>query len=254
MNLYFELLHLPVFTMQDLHHYYDNMESARSAIKRLMQKGMIAKIRNDLYTCIGGETGSPIANRYQIASAVTDTSYVSHYTAIEYYGLSDQVSYDVYTASETHFQDFTFDGYAYKYVPSKNETGVENVQYSGGVRVTDLEKTLVDSIKDMDKITGPEGVITFIQSLEKLDETKHSKYLADYNNQFLYQKTGYLLETYAIPSILPKCFFDLCKMKMGKSKRYLSKDMCRGKYDMTWQLIVPYSQKYLKNGVDGDCL
>ena len=81
LNLYFELLKTPVFTVEDVNKYYDNMDSARSAIKRLMKEGMVAKIRNNMYTCISGETGAPVANRFQIASKITPTSYVSH----EYY-------------------------------------------------------------------------------------------------------------------------------------------------------------------------
>ena len=65
LNLYFELLKTPVFTVEDVNKYYDNMDSARSAIKRLMKEGMVAKIRNNMYTCISGETGAPGANRFQ---------------------------------------------------------------------------------------------------------------------------------------------------------------------------------------------
>ena len=43
LNLYFELLKTPVFTVKDVNKYYDNMDSARSAIKRLMKEGMVAK-------------------------------------------------------------------------------------------------------------------------------------------------------------------------------------------------------------------
>ena len=59
LNLYFELFKTPVFTVEDVNKYYDNMDSARSAIKRLMKEGMVAKIRNNMYTlslihiCIG---------------------------------------------------------------------------------------------------------------------------------------------------------------------------------------------------------
>lgn len=85
----------------------------------------MAKIRNNMYTCIGGETGAPVANRFQIASKITPTSYVSHHTAMEYYGITDQVYYDVYVASETSFREFEFDGYTYRYVASKDMEGVE---------------------------------------------------------------------------------------------------------------------------------
>jgi predicted transcriptional regulator of viral defense system len=168
MNLYFELLKKPVFNMEDVNVFYNNIDSARSAIKRLMKDGMVAKIRNNMYTCISGETGAPVANRFQIASHITPTSYVSHHTAMEYYGITDQVYYDVYVSSETSFRDFTFDGYTYCFVASKNSEGIEKPPYSGGVAVTNLERTIVDSIKDMDKISGIEEVVQNIESVHRM--------------------------------------------------------------------------------------
>lgn len=69
-----------------------------------------------MYTCISGVTSAPVANRFQIASHITPTSYVSHHTAMEYYGITAQIYHDVYVSSETSFRDFTFDGYAYCFV------------------------------------------------------------------------------------------------------------------------------------------
>ena len=48
MNLYFELLKKPVFNMKYVNVFYNNMDSARSAIKRLVKDGMVAKIRNNM--------------------------------------------------------------------------------------------------------------------------------------------------------------------------------------------------------------
>ena len=67
MNLYFKLLKMPVFNVEDVNKYYNNMDSARSAIKRLMKEKMVVKIRNNMYTCVSGEKGLPVADRFQIA-------------------------------------------------------------------------------------------------------------------------------------------------------------------------------------------
>ena len=253
MNLYFELLQKPVFTAEYVNQYYDNVESTRSALKRLMNQKMIMKIRNNLYTCVSGETGAPVASRFQIACMITDSAYISHHTAIEYHGMSDQVFYDVYVSSKTRFHDFEFDGYTYKYVASKTHTGVEEVQYSGGIRVTNIEKTLIDSVKDMDKIAGMEEVITFIQSIRKLNEQKLRKYMDEYQNQFLYQKMGYMLERFNSSIGITEEFYQFCQEHIGKSKRYLSKDVYQGTYDAKWKMIVPDVKAYQKNGGEGSC-
>ncbi len=249
MNLYYELLGHPVFTMKDVTPYYDNIDSACSALKRLIAQDLVVKIRYNLYTCISGETASPVANRYQIACAITNTAYISHHTAIEYHGLSDQVCYDVYVSSESRFRDFAFDGYQFKYIPSRIQQGVEEVKYSDGVRVTDLERTLLDSINDMDHISGMEEVVSFVRALRKLDEEKLSQYLIEYGTQFLFQKTGYILEAYGNMEIDDK-FYEFCQQHTGKSKRYLSKDIRQGIYSQKWKLVVPNAMEFSKNGED----
>lgn len=42
---------------------------------------------------------------------------------------------------------------------AKCKQGIEFVKYSGGVKVTDKERTLVDCLKDMDKISGLEETL-----------------------------------------------------------------------------------------------
>lgn len=249
MNLYFELLKKPIFRTEDVNVFYDNMDSARSAIKRLMKDGMVAKIRNNMYTCISGETGAPIANRFQIASHITPTSYVSHHTAMEYYGITDQVYYEVYVSSETSFRDFTFDGYTYRFVMSKSLEGVDKPPYSGGVAVTNLERTVVDCIKDMDKISGVEEVVQNIENIHRMQEKRLLKYMELYQNQFLYQKMGYLLWQHKEKVGLSDTFFEDCKKQIGKSKRYLTRDQAGGRYDDEWRLIIPEDLNNMKNGV-----
>ena len=214
----------------------------------MMKEKMVAKIRNNMYTCISGETGAPVANRFQIASHITPTSYVSHHTAMEYYGITDQVFYDVYVSSATAFRDFTFDGYTYCYVASKSLEGVEKPAFSGEIAITNIERTIVDCVKDMDKIAGIEEVIQNIESMGWMQEKRILKYLELFQNQFLYQKLGYLLSERKEQMGLSDAFFDNCKEKIGKSKRYLTRAQEGGRYDDEWKLVVPEGLYDMKNG------
>lgn len=248
MNLYYELLKKPVFTMEDVKQYYENAEAARSAIKKLLKQEVVIRIRNNMYTCVSGETEGPVANKYQIACAINPTSYISHHTAMEYYGVADQVYYDVYVSSEKPFNKFEFDGYTYCYVASKCKSGIEDIKYSGGVRITTRERSVVDSIKDMDKISGMEEVIVDIEGINILREEKLLQYLEEYHNQFLYQKMGFMLSPYQKKFGLSDEFFAVCKDKAGLSKRYLTKECVNGRYDNKWKLVVPDNMFGLKNG------
>lgn len=248
MNLYFDLMRQPVFRIDDVNRHYNNMNSARSAVKSLMRNGMVAKIRNNLYTCISGETGAPVADRFQIAGSITPTSYASHHTAMEYHGVANQVFYEVYVSSETGFRDFTFGDYTYRYVRSNCSDGVEHPEYSGGVAVTNPERTLIDSIKDMDRIAGIEEVVQCIGAMRQVDEQLLLQYMSAYGNQFLYQKAGYLLSFEREHLGLSDAFFAQCHAHIGSSKRYLTKEIPSNKYNSIWRLVVPEQFMALMNG------
>jgi predicted transcriptional regulator of viral defense system len=248
MNIYYEMQKKPIFSLSDAKKYYAHEEAARSALKSLLRNGLAVKIRNNLYTCISGETRAPLANRFQIASAISRTSYVSHHTAMEYYGVGVQVFYEVYVSSETLFNNFEFDGYIYKCVVSKCDKGIEEMEFSGGIRVTDRERTVIDSVKDMEKIAGAEEVFANIMGLTRLNENKMLTYLAHYQNQFLYQKIGFMLEPFQQKFELSNSFFETCVDKAGMSKRYLTKDATGGKYCGKWKLVIP---NYLYDEIKG---
>ena len=248
MNLYYELLQYPVFSMKEVNALYSSERTARVALGKLLKGNMALKIRNGLYTCVSGENGGPVANRFQVASAITPSSYVSHHTAFEYYGTGDQVFYEVYVGSETRFHDFEFDGYTYHYVKEQMRDGIVSPEFSGGIKVTDKERTIVDSIKDLNRIAGLEEVLSCVVSVNSIDETKMLKYLAGYDSAFLYQKTGFIFSEYQTELGISDSFIKICKDRSGNSKRYLTNVISEPGYSGEWKLVYPKNIKRMKNG------
>lgn len=248
MNLYYELLQYPFFSMKEVNALYSSERTARAALGKLLKESMVLKIRNGLYTCVSGENGGPVANRFQIASAITPTSYVSHHTAFEYYGTADQVFYEVYVSSETRFHNFEFDGYTYHYVKGQLKEGIVSPEFGGGVRVTDKERTIADSIKDLNLIAGLEEVLTCVVSVNRIDEATMLKYLAGYDSAFLYQKIGFIFSKYQVELGISNEFIKICKDRSGNSKRYLTNGISNPGYSGEWKLVYPKNIKKMKNG------
>ena len=240
MNLYYELLQYPVFSMKEVNALYSSERTARVALGKLLKGNMALKIRNGLYTCVSGENGGPVANRFQVASAITPSSYVSHHT--------DQVFYEVYVGSQTRFHDFEFDGYTYHYVKEQMRDGIVSPEFSGGIKVTDKERTIVDSIKDLNRIAGLEEVLSCVVSVNSIDETKMLKYLAGYDSAFLYQKTGFIFSEYQTELGISDNFIKICKDRSGNSKRYLTNGITVPGYSGEWKLVYPKNIKRMKNG------
>ena len=236
--VYSELAKTPVFSIENVQRVTRNVKTAYSQLNRLMKKGLIRRIRKDIYSAINPTTGLIVANPYQIACAITNTAYISHHSAFEYYGLSNQV-YEVYVSSETKFNHFEFGGIVYKFVQSRMQEGVVEAKKTIGVRITDLERTVIDGIRDLNRIGGLEELLACLQAVPFLDEQKLMQYLKKYNTQSLYQKAGYLFEHYRKNMHLSEHFISYCKDKIGKSRPYLVRETSDSCYDSEWQLMVP---------------
>jgi len=240
MDVYTELAKYPVFAIDDVKKLTDNEKTAYSQLYRLMKKGMVKKIRKNIYSVVNPATGLIVATRYQIACAITNTAYISHHSAFEYYGFANQVFYEVYVSSETKFNHFDYDHVTYKYVASRMKEGVVEAKNTTGVIITDLERTVIDSIRDFNKIGGFEELINCLEGVQYLDEKKLKRYLDIYNTQGLYQKAGFLLNHYRKEIQLSKEFLEYCKSKIGKSKRYLVSEAKENSYyNSEWELMVP---------------
>lgn len=237
---YNELAKLSVFSLDDVVKLTNNKKTGYSLLGRLMKKGLVKKIRKNVYSCVNPATGQVIASRYQIACAVTPTAYISHHTAFEFYGVANQVFYEVYISTDTKFREFEFEGVSYKYISSKLKSGIIEPKNTESVRVTDLERTVIDNIKDFRKIGGFEELFNCLESVHYLDENKLEKYLEGYDIQGLYQKTGFLLQNFMQVMQLSETFILYCKNKIGKSTRYLIRESAEESfYNSEWKLVVP---------------
>jgi len=250
MKYYKKLLELGVFSFKDIINMTGNKETASSLVREYQKKEYIIRIKRNLYSAVNLETGEPIVNKFEIASNITDTSYVSHHSAFEYHGVMNQVFYEVYVGSKSKFNNFEFNDIEYICIGSRFNDGVVKVE--NNVYVTDMERTVLDSIKDFEKIGGLEELLQCLDLITFLDNEKLKKYLICYNLKILYQKTGFILEHFRKDLKLPDSFFEFCQSKINKSKRYLYKKVknLNNHYNKKWQLVVP--DDYMTERFEGD--
>ncbi|MBN2794727.1 MAG: transcriptional regulator [Clostridia bacterium] len=239
-DVFTKLAKYPVFTIDDVKKLVGSEKTAYSKLGRLMKKNLVKKIRKNIYSVVNPATGQIVATRYQIACAINETAYISHHSAFEYYGLANQVFYEVYVSSESKFNHFEYDYVTYKYIASKMSEGVFEAKNTTGLRITDMERTVVDSVKDFNKIGGLEELLNCLEGIQYLDEYKLKQYLDIYNTQALYQRVGFLLNHYREKMQLSKDFIEYCKGKIGKSRLYLVSQAKKDNfYDSEWELMVP---------------
>ncbi|MDR1993945.1 MAG: transcriptional regulator [Nitrososphaerota archaeon] len=240
MKYYAELAKMKCFTKTDLEKITDNTNTAGSILKTYQKKGYIKQIKRNLYATVSLETDEIIPTRYKIANTITNDTYLSHHTAFEYYGCTNQVFNTTYVSGKTRFTPFEFDNINYQYIYPRLTAGT--MENTDGVRTTDIERTILDSINDFEKIAGLEELLQCLELIPYTNENKLLHYLKLYNKQILYQKTGYILSYFKDTLRLSDQFFEKCKQTIGKSIRYLYMEITtenKVRFDKYWQLFVP---------------
>lgn len=244
-----KLIELGCFSRQDVVALTGNEQAAHSLLHDHINTGYIERIRRDLYTAISLETKQPIANRFMIATHIAQDACVSFHSAFEYYGYANQVFYEVYVTTGSRFSNFNYDGIAYTRVSPRIDSGL--ITSNTGIRITDLERTVIDSIYAFEKIGGLEELLRCLTLIPALRSDKLISCLDDYGQANLYQKTGFILMQFSEQLGLSKPFFDYCRSNIPKSKKYLysEKDTLSRHFVLhnDWMLFAPENIKSIIN-------
>ena len=243
MDLYKELAGMRCFTRDGLAKRIGSDSAAAWQIRKFLKKGYIERVRRDLYVVMSLETDQPIPNRFQIASSVAEDAYVSHHSAFEYYGYANQVFYEVYVATGKRVRPFSYDGIDYCPVSHRGIEGV--VEMENGIRVTSLERAVIDGIADFEKIGGLEELLRCMLLVPSLSPDHLLSSLDLYHCGKLYQKTGYILEMFQEDFGLPDSFFDECEKHLPDSKTYFSIQKDGFVFHKRWRLFAPENLRVL---------
>lgn len=250
-----ELIELGCFSREDVVALTGKEKAAHSLLYDYTKSGYIDRIRRDLYTTISLETKQSVANRFLIATRIAEDAYISHHSAFEYYGYANQVFHEVYVSTTSRFTGFDYDGITFTRVSPRINSGV--ITTNTGIRVTDIERTVIDSIHSFDKIGGLEELLRCLALVPTLRADKLITYLDDYGLAGLYQKSGYILTEFSEQLGLSKSFFDYCRRRIPNSKKYLflPKDSLAKNLILyeEWMIYAPRDLKsIISKGVDLD--
>lgn len=238
MKRYEKILNLKVFNFKDVYEMVGNVNTAKSIIKDLLVVGYIKRVKHNLYVVCNIEFRNTIPDQYMIASKIKEDAYISYHSALEYYGVKNQVFYEVYVSTSKRFKNFEFEGISYKYIKSKYSFGILQ---KGKVKITDKERTFIDCIERTELAGGNEELIMCLELLGRLEGEKILKYLKTYNSSKLYAKVGYFLELFKEHYGIEQIVIEKCKEKIENKKLYFNEETKRmkSKYIKEWNLIVP---------------
>lgn len=249
MKHYESLLDMGCFSREQLIQLTGTPGAANMIIYEYQKKGLIEKVKRDFYVVISLETKQPLLSRYQIGANLFPDACISHHSAFEVYGYGSQVFYECFVATDKRFSDFEYDGITYHRIERKTDV---DVVMQGNMRVTSIEQTVIDSIRDYEKIAGLEEVLRCLMLVPSLNEQKILACLKRNRNRFLYQKCGYLFEELKQEFDFSEDFFMECEKNVSGARRYLMKESQNTVFNERWKLYVPFSLKGMLDKGVGD--
>ena len=235
------------FVKNDIIGDFDNDKQYENWIASQVKAKRIIKVRNGLYVHID-IAGYPLTTKFEIASKIKEDSFVAYHSALEYYGVANQVFNMVTVGSQKKFNSFSFDDIEYVLKQVKNKVQIIYIQ-KAGVRVTTLERAIVDCIDDINLGGGIEEILNALEQIRVLDGNKILEVLNSYNKVLLYQKVGYILEQYKEKFLFSDEFFKECQSRLTNQIKYFLEDEYKDiEYNSTWRLMAP---KNLKSRING---
>lgn len=248
MKYYEKMVEMGCFTRENLTTFTGNYKTSDTILYNYLEKGYIRRIRRNLYAAVNLVDYELTVDKFQIASAINSDSYVSHRTAFEFHGCANQVSYQVDVSSKKAFESFLFEGYTYSRINESISVGI--IDYPNHLRVTGIERTILDSIDQFEKTMGLEELLRCIALVPAVDERILLSYLQLYDKQIMYQKTGFILYAFQNNLRLSDDFFLECKEHVGRSTRYLTTSR-EGCYNVEWRIVAPKDLlNIIESGVD----
>ena len=237
-----------LITKKEVIDKFENEKQYSNWIALKLKSKTYKKVRSNLYALIDPSTNDIYSTKFEIASKISDSSFVCYHSSLEYYGIANQVFSNVLVGSLTKFNSFVFNDNEFICKHVKDIKFVNNI-VNEGIRVSSLEKTIIDCVDNIDLAGGIEEVLNALEQIKYVNENKLLEILKDINKMFLYQKIGFLFELYNNQLDLSKEFFAECKSHTSKKVNYFMQyEFKDTELNEKWNLIVPKNIKSRING------
>ena len=218
-----ELRRLSKLSLNQLHNLLFSLE----------RKGFLIRIKKNKYVL----REEVIGREFEIATQVANPSYVSFWSALSFYGFTEQQVKLIQLVSTKQVKEFKFGNYRVEVstFTSSKFFGYEKIN---GFSIADKEKSLVDSLSNFEKSGGAsEFSKCLANAWNEINKKKFVDYLIKFNNASIISRAGFLIEELNLE--LNKELAE--KLIKNKSKSFIklvpSKPKSR-EYNKKWRINV----------------
>jgi predicted transcriptional regulator of viral defense system len=203
-------------------------------IARLKADGLVAEVEKGKYLLLGLEPERVLSNPFFIASHLVTPAYVSYWSALHFYGFTEQVPLTAFVATTKKKRPVTFRDLRFRFVTVKSHKFFGYRRERVGdlpALVADEAKAIVDSL-DQPRYAG--GIAEVAKALRAAMEAVDVPILVEYANRMgdksLASRLGYLLEVLGRP--VEGLLRSASPVRLDPARP------CAGRTDPHWRVVV----------------
>ncbi|MDY0043011.1 MAG: type IV toxin-antitoxin system AbiEi family antitoxin domain-containing protein [Desulforhabdus sp.] len=245
-----------VFTVEELDRFLSqrgsgNPNTRRSLLTYYRKKGRILPIRRGLYATVpaGGDPTSIPVDPYLVAAKLTPDAVLAYHSALEFHGKAYSVHTRLHYVSASKSMPLIFQAHEFIRAPvpatlqakgaemfgvtRRNRSGVE-------LRVTSLERTLVDVLDRPDLSGSWEEIWRSLESIEFFDLDQVVAYVLLLENATTAAKVGFFLDQHKEVLMVEDVHLEPLRRLRPRQPLYFvrgKRSGCRWVGD--WNLMIP---------------
>lgn len=239
----------PLFTHDEIAEYLvaEGERSPRTTDSLLayhVRSGRLRRIRRGLYA-----VGDTPVDPYLVASRLTDDAVLAYHTALEIHGRAHSVHQQATLLSRHRLRPLSLGGFRFRALAppkalrdrSRETTGVETVDRAGlDIRITSLERTLVDVLDRPDLGGGWEEVWRSLETVEFFELSAVVEYALLLDNATTTAKVGLFLEEHRDTLFVGDDVLKSLRNHRPQKPHYVDRGSHRpSRLVAGWNLLVP---------------
>lgn len=246
----------PVFTGDELGRHLssggDIGERARESLLAYHRKtGRVVRVRRGLYAVVpaGADAASYPIDPYLVGAKLTADAVLSHHTALAFHGRAHSLREQVIYSASRPLAPLTFRSLLYLgagFPLALRRTGNESFGVVAGeraglaLRVTNLERTLVDVLDRPDLAGGWEEIWRSLESVEFFDLDQVVEYARRLGNATTAARVGFFLEQHRESLMVGERHLAALQELRPRQPHYLDRARREpGRLVARWNLVVP---------------
>jgi predicted transcriptional regulator of viral defense system len=246
----------PIFTNQEFAEFLEaagshNVRTQESLLNYHIKTGRILRVRRGLYAAlpVGVNPETYPVDPFLLTAKMTDDAVLAYHTALEFHGKAYSVYEHFFYLTGHSPRTVTFRSSRFRSVLFPKTLRVKNQQRFGvsvvdraglDVRITGLERTLVDVLDRPDIAGSWEEIWRSLESVEFFDLDKVIEYVLLLENATTAARVGFYLEQHQESLMVENGHLEALQKLRPRQPHYFDRTRRKdGRLVKQWNLVVP---------------